>query len=133
VENRDCSNTRCAGNTTDEKFIFRRFNFPGNVDECMDFFKQDLIRYDVNSATDGKGRILGVVRDAMTTQFLADAAVEVLNTNVAVAKSKVDVTFKTQRMDIGTKQVRITYPGKTEKIININVIDDGDTTLNVDL
>lgn len=36
-------------------------------------------------------------------------------------------------MDIGNKQVRFTFPGKTPKIIDITVVDAGDTTLNVDL
>ena len=127
ADTRDALETQLMKN-----LFFVGFNFPGDVDECMDFFKQDIIRYDVNSATDGKGRILGVIREAGTGTVLIDATVEVLNTNVPIAKNKAD-GFKTQRMDIGNKQVRVSFPGKTAQTININVVDAGDTMLNVDL
>ncbi|MEP7171657.1 MAG: carboxypeptidase-like regulatory domain-containing protein [Bacteroidota bacterium] len=115
-----------------KNLFFVGFNFPGDVARCMDFFKQDIIRYDVNSATDGKGRLIGLIRDFANGNPLIDATVEILNTNIPIAKNKSD-GYKTQRMDIGNKQVRVAYPGKPERIVNVNVIDDGDTTLNVDL
>jgi len=115
-----------------KNLFFVGFTFPGNVTACMDFFKQDIIRYDVSSASDNFGRIIGAVRDAITNAILLDAEIEVLNTNVDKAKNKAD-GYKTHKVPIGNRQVRFSYPGKTPKIIDITVVDAGVTTLNVDL
>jgi len=116
-----------------KNLFFVGFNNPGNVTACMDFFKQDIIRYDEDSATDGFGKIKGVIRDSVTQQILIDAEAQVLGSpTIPVAKNKAD-GYKTQRIEIGNRQVRFSFPGKTPRIMDVTIVDAGETTLNVDL
>lgn len=130
------SGTETARNTLEVQLMKNLFfvgtTFPGDVSRCMDFFKQDIIRYDENSATDGQGRLKGTITDAANGNPLIDAQIEILNTNIPIAKMKAD-GYKTQRMPTGSKQVRISFPGKTAQVIDVIILDDGDTVLNVDL
>ena len=116
-----------------KNLFFVGFTFPGDVTQCMDFFKQDIIRYDVSSATDGKGRLVGTVKARSTGLPVFDAALEIIGTNVPVAHSKTDGTFKTQRADIGPRQLRVTASGFPDKTVDVDIADDGDTHLDINI
>lgn len=112
---------------------FIGFTFPADVSRCMDFFDQSIVRADVSSATDGKGRVKGIVKAAGTGLPVFDAAIELIGTNVPITHSKPDGAYKTQFADTGNFKMRVTANGFPEKIVEVTIEDDGDTNFDVDL
>jgi hypothetical protein len=114
-----------------KNLFFVGFNFPGDVTRCMDFFDQNIIRYDSDSATDGFGKATGLIRHNGSPIF--DAAFELIGTNIPIAHTNADGRYKTRKTPIGHYQARITSAGLPEQIVELDIVDDGDTNLDLDI
>ncbi|MFI5218678.1 MAG: hypothetical protein ACHQNT_04245 [Bacteroidia bacterium] len=114
-----------------KNLFFVGFNFPGDITRCLDFFDQNIIRYDSDSATDGFGKATGLIRHNGTPIF--DAAFELIGTNIPIARSNADGRYKTRKTPIGHYQARITSAGLPEQIVELDIVDDGDTNLDLDI
>jgi hypothetical protein len=128
ADSRDALETELMKN-----LFFVGFTFPGNVTACMDFFKQDIIRYDVDSSTDNFGRLTGLIKDAITGTPIMNATLKINDTNTPIAKANIDGRYKTQRTAIGPVVVTVKATGKAYKTFNVTIVDDGDTTFDVDM
>jgi hypothetical protein len=108
-------------------------NFPGNVDECMDFFDQSIIRANQSSASDGLGRARGIITSSVGGVPVINAVFEFPEEGVASRKSKDGGNFLSVNVRTGSRLWRVTHPDFQTKEGNIDIVDDGDTSLNVDL
>lgn len=109
------------------------YSFPGNADRCMDFFDQSIIRPNVNHDHDGLGRAAGVVTDLDDDMPIKDVVVDYPYEGVASRSSKADGTYRAVNVHTGMRVVRFTHPLYETADLNINIVDEGDTPLNVKL
>ncbi len=107
------------------------FQFPTNTKKCMSFFDQSILHYRIRSATDGKGRLTGIIRSNGVP--VANAIVEYIDIKVRKAKSKVDGAFRTPSVLMGLRKVRISKLNYKSVELEVVVEDKGDTKLDVEL
>jgi hypothetical protein len=108
-------------------------NFPGNVDECMDFFDQSIIRANQSSDHDGLGRARGIITSSVGGVPVINAVFEFPEEDVASRKSKDGGNFLSVNVKDGVRKWRVTHPDFQTKEGNIDIADEGDTTLNINL
>lgn len=109
------------------------FTFPGNVSRCMDFFDQSIIRAEQSSDTDGLGRAVGTITNSANGQAIHNAVIEIVGENIPKVRSKPDGKFRTHNVDTGVRQFLISKPGFTSVTVSKEIVDEGDTELNVGL
>ncbi len=97
----------------------------------MSFFDQSILHYRIRSATDGKGRLTGIIRSNGVP--VANAIVEYIDIKVRKAKSKVDGAFRTPSVLMGLRKVRISKLNYKSVELEVVVEDKGDTKLDVEL
>lgn len=110
--------------------LFIGFNNVGNLEAVNTYFDQSIIRPDQSSATDGLGRAKGTIKDPNGNPIL-NVEVETIGENIPKAKSDADGKFRTRNMTTGIKQFRFRKPGFADLIVSKEIVDDGDTTLDV--
>jgi hypothetical protein len=107
--------------------------FPGNVLRCKDFFSQSIIRQRKYTATDRFGRLKGLITDKETGNPLFRASIEILGTHTPICRSKMTGNYQSRKTPIGKYSVLFRAQGKPDKTIDITIVDDGDTTFDVQL
>ena len=94
------------------------------------FFNQSILRTPISAAHDGKGRLAGIVAYEGGTP-VAGATVHITDGNIADATTASDGSYVTQSLPIGEYAIIISLNGKKLYQGNKNIVDDGDTTLDV--
>ncbi|HLG35930.1 MAG TPA: carboxypeptidase-like regulatory domain-containing protein [Bacteroidia bacterium] len=107
------------------------FQFAGDVERCTRFFDQSIIRYRIRSASDGKGRVKGIVTGNGIP--LPAAVIEFADVKVRRAKSKAEGNFRTPNVATGMRILKVSHPKFKMAEFRINVVDKGDTPLDVNL
>jgi hypothetical protein len=109
---------------------FIGFMFPGDVDRCMDFFNQSIIRTAVSSDSDGLGRATGLITDT-NGALLSGVVVDYPEEGTVSRQSKVDGTYRAVNVNTGLRKVRFEHALYETKEITVEIKDEGDTPLNV--
>jgi len=108
-------------------------NFPGNVNECNDFFDQSIIRGSQSSATDGIGRAKGIISSTAGGAGVVEAVFDFPEEGTDARKSNVTGNYRSVNVNKGQRKWRVTHPSFQTKEGLIDIIDEGDTTLNITL
>lgn len=112
--------------------LFIGFNNIGNLEAVNTYFDQSIIRPAQDSATDGIGRAKGKVKDP-NGNAIKGVEVEALSANVAKSHSNAEGNYRTQNLNTGNHQFRFRKNGYVDLIVSKEIVDDGDTTLDVTL
>lgn len=105
--------------------------FPGQVQKCMSFFDQTIIRRSANSSNDGLGRVLGTV--TANGKPLADVHGAFVNNGIAGFNSNNEGRFRSRNADVGVYTLRFTKQGYQPVEQQVEIVDDGDTVVNIEL
>lgn len=105
--------------------------FVGNPARGMDFFDQSIIRPAESTDSDGKGQAEGIITGGTPANPLQKVLVEVITANVPNRNTKIDGSFRTNKIPIGMHKFRCTKPGWVTQEITREVKDQGMTLLNV--
>jgi Carboxypeptidase regulatory-like domain len=124
--NRDILETQLCANIG-----FIMFTYPTNIDKCLSFFDESILAYQQNKSNDGLGKIIGTITH--NGNPLSGATIEILNTDLPVANTKADGIFRTNNIATGIYLVQITRDGFEPQKIEVDIIDEGSTLLNVAL
>jgi hypothetical protein len=112
---------------------FIGFTFPADADRCMDFFDQSIIRPSQSSDSDGIGRAAGIISDGVSGLPIYNAVVDYTDVAVNSRKSQVDGAYRSANVPVGTHHIKVVHPGHTPFEADINIVDEGDTPLNISL
>jgi hypothetical protein len=112
---------------------FIGFTFPGNVTECMKFFDQSIIRPSQSSASDGIGRAAGIITDSVSGTPIDNAVVDFTDVEVNSRQSHDGGIYRTTNVPIGMRHIKVVHPGHAIFEADVNIVDEGDTPLNISL
>lgn len=112
---------------------FIGFTFPANPDRCMDFFDQSIIRPSQSSASDGIGRAAGTIVDSVSGLPVPNAIVDYTDVDVNSRRSLADGQYRSSNVPIGMHHLKVVHPGHLPFEADINIVDEGDTPLNITL
>ena len=133
----DKTNTKSARTALEIQLIknlhFIAFTYPGDVVRCNSFFDQSIIQPKQSSASDGLGRLTGLITNATTKELVANAQVEVIDANIPNIYSDSTGKFRSRNVIVGTYKIRISKSGFQPVEVPVEVVDDGDTPLDVAL
>lgn len=110
---------------------FIAYTFPGDEDRCSSFFDQSIIQPRQSSATDGLGRLTGLVTSSVTKEAIANVGVEILDAGVPVCYTSTEGKYRSRNVDVGNYQVRIGKSGFQPVEVSVEIVDDGDTLLDI--
>jgi hypothetical protein len=112
---------------------FIGYTYPGNADRCMDFFDQSIIRPSQSSDSDGIGRAAGTIIDSVSGLPVVNAVIDYTDVAVSSKKSKELGAYKSANVPVGSHHIKVTHPGHQPFEADINIVDEGDTPLNISL
>lgn len=107
--------------------------FRNKPEKLSDFFDQSILRPQSKADNDGKGQLSGMVTNAATSQPEAGVTIHVVDAKISDAHSKADGSYRTQRLPVGVYSVIVSKQGFTSQTLQTTVVDEGDTTLDVQL
>lgn len=105
--------------------------FRNQPNRLSDFFDQSILRPQTKADKDGKGVLTGLVINSATGLPVNGALIHVIDGNIDDAHSKADGSYRMHRLPIGTYKVRISKEDFETAEIKVEIIDEGDTTLNI--
>lgn len=114
-----------------KNLFFVGFNFPGNVDRCMDFFDQSIIRRKQSADSDQIGRVTGIIKDSVSGLPVEGVNVHAVDHNINDVQSDINGAYLTNNMPIGLTTLRFTKAGYKDFEIDVDVKDAGNTTFDV--
>jgi len=106
-------------------------SYPGNVVQCTAFFDQSIINYNTWKTSDGIGRAVGTI--TASGEPLSGATVSYKDAGVPVVHTKHDGTYRARNVAIGPYTLVVSKHGYHTAEVSIDVIDDGDTLVDVEL
>ena len=109
------------------------YNFPGDTARCLSFFNQQILHHVVHSATDGPGRLYGTITNATTKEPLLNAEIEITGAGIPKAHSNEQGKYRTHNVAIGIYEIKISKQGFQTITQQKEIVDDGDTQMNVEL
>ncbi len=112
---------------------FIAYTYPGNEARCLLFFDQSIINYKQSSATDGLGRITGIITNAATKEPILNAEVEITGINLPKAYTSSEGKYRSRNVAIGIYDISISKQGFQTVTLSKEIIDDGDTLLDMEL
>jgi hypothetical protein len=112
---------------------FVGYTFPGDPDRCMDFFDQSIIRPSQSSDSDGIGRAAGMIKDGVSGLPIINAVIDFTDVEVSSKKSKELGAYKSANVAIGMHHIKVVHPGHQDFETDINIVDEGDTPLDITL
>lgn len=112
---------------------FIAYTYPGDDDRCSSFFDQSIIHFKQSSATDGLGRLSGLITHSITKEALANVGVEILDAGIPVCYTNTEGKFRSRNVDVGNYEVRIDKLGFRPVTMSVEVVDDGETLKNIEL
>jgi len=110
--------------------LFIGFYNVGNLEAVNTYFDQSIIRPDKDSATDGLGRAKGKIKDPSGNP-IKGVEVEAVGAGVAKSHSNAEGNFRTRNLDTSNHQFKFSKPGWQTLIVSKEIVDDGDTLLDV--
>ncbi len=105
--------------------------FPGDVNACIGFFDQSIVRASQSSASDGIGRARGIIKSGGIA--IKDAVFDYPLESVASRKSKNDGGYLSANVNIGLRHFKVSHPLYKDFEGDINIVDEGDTDLDITL
>lgn len=112
---------------------FIAYTFPGDENKCSSFFDQSIIQLKQSSASDGLGRLVGLITSSETKEAIPNVGVEIVDAGVPVFYTNAEGKYRSRNVDVGNYQVRIDKSGFQPVSLSVEVMDDGDTLKNIEL
>jgi len=109
------------------------YTYPADEARCLSFFDQSVIHYRQSSATDGLGRITGVITNAATKEPVLNAEIEITGTDIPKAHTDAEGKYRSRNVATGIYEVSISKQGYQTATVSKEIIDDGNTAMNVEL
>lgn len=129
---RDAKGLVWAEQLFDNLLVLAR-EFKGQPKRLGDFFDQSILRPKHRRDKDGKGLLVGWVKNAHTDLPERGVCVHVIDAKLDDAYTKLDGSYRSKYLPIGTYKVRFSKADFEPLELKIDVLDKGDTTLNVSL
>jgi hypothetical protein len=105
--------------------------FGPNVDKCLSFFDQSIIRSFADSDHDGFGQLQGTITSDGIV--LVGVSVEFTNRKVALCHSSSDGKYRSRYLETGIVKVRFSKEGYKSQERDIEIKDEGFTSLDMEL
>jgi hypothetical protein len=107
------------------------YTYPGDAEKCTAFFDQSIINYNTRKSTDGIGRAVGTITAA--GEPVGAATVTYKDAGIAVVHTKPDGSYRARNIEIGLHTLVISKPGYHTAEVQVEIVDDGDTVVDVEL
>ncbi|MGE0078445.1 MAG: carboxypeptidase-like regulatory domain-containing protein [Bacteroidales bacterium] len=131
------SNAKSTRSTLELQLVknlhFIAYTFPGDEDRCGTFFDQSIVQIKQSSASDGLGRLSGLVTNSETKEAIPNVGVEIVDAGIPVCYTSTDGKFRSRNVDVGNYEVRVDKSGFRPVTMSVEVMDDGDTLKNIEL
>ena len=109
------------------------YNFPGDTARCLSFFNQQIHHRVVHSATDGLGRLYGTITNTTTKEPVINAEIEITGAGIPKAHTNEHEKYRCHNVATGIYQIQISKQGFQTLTLQKEIVDDGDTEMNVEL
>jgi hypothetical protein len=133
----DRTNTKSARTTLElqltKNLHFIAYTYPGDGVRCNSFFTQSIIQPRQSSATDGLGRLAGLITSVATQVPIANVEVELVDAGIPTVYSNAEGRYRSRNVSIGIYKINVKKPGFKTVETSVEIIDDGDTLLDVEL
>ena len=109
------------------------YTFPTDEAKCLSFFDQSVLNYKQSTATDGIGRITGIIVNSATKEPILNAEIEIIGTNIPKAFTDAQGKYRSRNVGIGIYEIHISKQSYETITLSKEIIDEGDTHLDMEL